>query len=113
MKSADAPKKTVFHTLRVTLPEGEELAEHARRACISVSELLRRRALGQPLPPAAAPEINVQVYGQLARLAANLNQSMKHANETGMLDKHTFLVEVSACLEEVQKLRQELIGAKK
>lgn len=112
MKSADSPRKTVFHTLRVTPAEGEELAEHARRAHVSVSELLRRRALGQPLPPAAAPEINLQAYSQLARLAANLNQSMRHANETGMLDKNTFLSTVSACLEQVQKLRQALIGAK-
>lgn len=113
MKSADAPKKTVFHTLRVTPAEGEELAEHARRACVSVSEFLRRRALGQPLPPAAAPAINVQAYTQLARLASNLNQAMHHANASGMLDKENFLTTVSACHQLVQELRQELIAAKK
>lgn len=113
MKIVDAPTRTCFHTIRVTSAEADELTEHARRACVSVSELLRRRALGQPLPPAAAPEINVQAYGQLARLAGNLNQAMRHANESGMLEKNQFLSLVSACLEQVQSLRADLIGVKK
>jgi hypothetical protein len=113
MKVVDAPKRTCFHTIRVTPDEADELAAHAKRAHISVSELLRRRSLGQPLPPAAAPELNVQAYGQLARLAANLNQSMKHANQLGVLDRHHFVTLVSDCREQVQSLRADLIGAKR
>lgn len=113
MKIAITPKRTCVHTLRVTPAEADELTDHARRACVSVSELLRRRALGLALPPAAAPEINVRAYGQLARLAGNLNQAMHHANSTGMLEKSQFLTAVAACLEQVQHLRGDLIGAKK
>lgn len=113
MKVIDAPKRTCFHTIRLTPAEADELTTHADLARISVSELLRRRALDRPLPPAAAPAINVEKYGELARLAANLNQAVKHANQLGVLDRNHFVTLVSDCREQVQNLRADLIGIKK
>jgi hypothetical protein len=113
MKVVDVPKRTCFHTIRLTSAEADELTAHADRARVSISELLRRRALDRPLPRAAAPSIIVEKYGELARLAANLNHAMKHANQLGVLDRPQFVTLVSDCLAQVQNLRKDLIGANK
>ena len=116
MKTNTEPR-TVFHTVRVTPAEGEELVEHASACGLSVSALMRRRALGQPLPPAAAPAINLAAWRELASTAANLNQIAHRLNfsaqstEPSGVALDQVMAAVAATDEKVKKLRLSLIGA--
>ena len=104
---------TCTHTLRVTPTESDELTNHAQSACISVSELLRRRALGIRLPPVAPPRLNIQIYGELAQLSADLQKALRFANEAEIQARSPFVNIVSSCLEQVNAFRLELIGVQK
>ena len=113
----NAKNRDRYQTFRVDESEARELVDHASAAGLSVSQLVRRRALGQPAPQAAAPELNRRAYQELARTAANLNQLTHHMNEarvagqTQVLD----LVQVKSLLQkalfEVSALRADLLGA--
>ena len=113
----DEKNRDRYQTFRVTEGEARELVNHASAAGLSVSQLIRRRALGQPAPQAAAPELNRIAYQELARTAANLNQIAHHLNQTQVSGRAEIfdLVQVKAlvqkALSQVAGLRADLLGA--
>lgn len=115
--NVNAENRTVFHTARFTPSEGAELVEHARATGLSVSALLRARALGHRLPSGAAPAVNLAAWRELATLAANFNQLLHRLNTAALADGQAVidLDEVKDLVtgigEKVKKVRLELIGA--
>ena len=109
--------KSVFHTLRVTPTEAAELVEHAAACGLSVSALLRARALGHPLPKGSAPAVNLTAWRELSGLAGRLNQIAHHANEQRVIEGNAVLdlVQVQQLLVKtlstLQLVRQQLLGA--
>ncbi len=95
-----------------------ELAEVRQRTSASgtpsVADYLRRCALGQSLPIAApaVPALNRQAWGELSKLAGNVNVLGKHVNAGNVLagpavgDLFRLLREVHAA---VQTLRRALL----
>ncbi|GIK26486.1 MAG: hypothetical protein BroJett006_27320 [Betaproteobacteria bacterium] len=103
--------------VRVSSEERLALEELARAARLPLSLLVRNAALGlkiEPAPP-AAPEVNIEKYGELARLAGNLNQLTRHMNEGHILASDSQRLDLqdvlSRTLINVQHLRRELLGA--
>lgn len=101
---------------RVNADELNQLRERARAARLPLSILVRNAALGLEIAAAAptAPEINIEKYSELARLAANLNQLTRHLNEGHIVaterEKLDFIDSLSMTLTNVQHLRRELLG---
>jgi hypothetical protein len=105
--------------VRVSSEERLALEERARAARLPLSLLVRNAALGLEIVPAAptAPEINIEKYGELARLAGNLNQVTHHLNAGHIVaterEKLDLLDRLSMILANVQNLRRDLLGAGK
>lgn len=81
------PKKTspqlrdTFFQVRLTVVERAELEQQAAHFDITLSELLRRRALGRRLPlPKAEEKANATMATALLRIGVNLNQIAKNMN---------------------------------
>lgn len=81
------PKKNIedLHchsaSVRFTTAEYVRLQHTARSMNISVSEFIRRRALGHRLPPVSSDqELIAKLTNALLRLGVNLNQVAKIAN---------------------------------
>lgn len=103
--------------VRVSPGEREELEQLARAARLPLSLLVRNAALGlkiEPAPP-AAPEVNIEKYGELARMVSNLNQLTRHLNEGHIVASDSQRLDLqdvlSQALINVQHLRRELLGA--
>jgi hypothetical protein len=105
--------------VRVSSEERLALEERARAARLPLSLLVRNAALGLEIVPAAptAPEINIEKYGELARLAGNLNQVTHHLNAGHIVaterEKLDLLDRLSMILANVQNRRRDLLGAGK
>ena len=116
MKS-ESENRTAWKTVRFTDQEAEEVDQHAAACGLSASELIRRRVLGQRLPKGSAPEMNLLAWRELAHLAANVNQLLKHLNEqrAGIGRALVDLLQVKALVQKVDaaiyKLRLQLLGA--
>ena len=114
----DSQARDHFHTSRLTKSESAELAEHAAAAGLSVSQLVRKRALGQPAPQAAAPPANLKMYDELAGTASNLNQLTHHLNQVQVagqaqvIDLAATRALLQKLLFEVAQLRADLLGGK-
>lgn len=104
---------------RVNTDELSQLRERARVARLPMSILVRNAALGLEIVPAAptAPEINIEKYSELARLAGNLNQLTHHLNAGHIVaterERMDLLDKLSMILTNVQNLRRDLLGAGK
>jgi hypothetical protein len=72
------------------------------------AEWLRTAALSRRLPPPPVSAINRAQYVELARLAANLNQLTRLANEGQRVTVSSGLLE--RLLSETQRLRLALLG---
>lgn len=114
---SEGENRTVFHTVRLTESEAEEVVAHAEASGLSISALIRYRLLGRPLPMGSAPAINLVAWRDLAPLTSNLNQMTVHANHQRLTDSISILdlVQVKSLLaklsDQVQKIRILLIGA--
>ena len=99
-------------TIGVRLNRTEWECIHSISSCAGVAPTtwLRIAALGRTAPKAPVPEINRQAYGELARLAGNLNQMMRmiHSGDVCKMDNFQ-LPELQRL---VQRLRLELLGVK-
>ena len=68
-------------TVLYTMQERAELEARARALGLSLSEYIRRRTLGVPLPPQSADrETRDKLATSLLRIGVNLNQITKHMN---------------------------------
>ncbi len=94
--------------VRVTDAEYAALRAKAEAFHITPAQWLRDAALKRRLPPLPVPTINVEEYGKLARLSANLNQLMRlaHAGRVTGLDEAV----LQQLGEEVSRLRLALLG---
>ncbi|PAP74563.1 plasmid mobilization protein [Rubrivirga marina] len=76
-KPEEGPKVQVG--FQVTSVERDQIREAASQAGLSVSEFLRRRALGRPVVPLA----DAAARKALRRIGVNLNQLVRRANAGG------------------------------
>jgi hypothetical protein len=86
--------------------ERSHLQAKASQVGLGLSAFIREAALGKPIK--ALPAVNAERWGELARVAANLNQIARHLNEGRAHGVDASLI--SELLAQVQALRQELIG---
>lgn len=103
--------------IRVSDDERQQLAASAAAARVPLSLFLRNAGLGleiQPAPP-AAPEVNIEVYRELARLAGNFNQFQKSINDgraaVGLAVALDGIDQIQKIGEQLQVLRLQLLGA--
>ena len=72
------------------------------------AQWLREAALTRRLPSPPVPAINREQYAELARLAANLNQLSRKANEGQAVTLSDALLKLM--IEETKRLRLALLG---
>lgn len=94
--------------VRVTDAEYAVLREKAETLHIPPAHWLREAALKRRLPSAPVPAINIEEYGKLARLSANLNQLVRLAHEGRVVTINAALIH--QLLDEVARLRLALLG---
>jgi translation initiation factor IF-2 len=95
-------------SVRVSASEYTELREKAKTMGFTPAQWLREAGLARPLPLPPVPAVNREEYAELARLAADVSELTRQANE----GKQTAVT--SAFLEqlttEVKQLRFALLG---
>lgn len=118
--SLDSDSETLdcYQTYRSTFSEAETLKADAAAAGISVSALTRARVHGHAAPVAAAPPVNLQLYGSLKHTTDNFNQMTKNSNFQ-VLTSQKDVVDFAICISLLQKmdvqvsaLRADLLGAR-
>ena len=95
--------------VRVSAEEYAALRARAEQMGMTPARWLREAALSRRLPSPPVPPINREQYAELARLAANLNQLTRLANEGRPVTVADALLQRLA--GEVGRLRLALIGA--
>ena len=90
-KPEEGPKVQVG--FQVTSVERDRIREAASQAGLSVSEFLRRRALGRPVVPLA----DAAARKALRRVGVNLNQLVRRANSGGATE-----AEARAAIDDVR-----------
>jgi len=97
-------------TIGVRVSPSEYVALKIKTEALSVTpaQWLRQAALSRRLPSPPVPAINREEYANLARLAANLNQLAKAANEGRNVVVNDGLME--RLTAEVNRLRLGLLG---
>jgi len=94
--------------VRVTDAEYAALREKAETLHITPAQWLRDAALKRRLPSPPAPAINIEEYGKLARLSANLNQLVRAVNEGRPVTINEDMLR--HLMAEVSRLRLALLG---
>ena len=108
-RGAAADIRTATIGVRVSASEYAALRHKADLIAMSPAQWLREAALTRRLPPAPVAAINREQYAELARLAANLNQLTRLANEGDRVTVSTALLD--RIKTELSRLRLELLGA--
>jgi hypothetical protein len=94
--------------VRVSSSEYARLRAKAAQLQITPAQWLREAALTRRLPSPPVAAVNREQYAELARLAANLNQLARLANEGGRVRvADALLAEMTL---EVKRLRLALLG---
>lgn len=109
-------KRDRLVTVRLTIDEHAELAQHAKLAGISMSQLLRFRVLGLDEPKARVPALNIEAWHDFGRALGNLNQLVHHLNQQAKTGAAVVeFIKVKTVIDElvgmVKSLRRMLIGA--
>lgn len=74
-KKSDAEKRSQVVNMRFTLAEHEHLRAQAESAGLSVSDYVRRRAIGYTVPPAPSRATSdPALLSELNRIGVNVNQ---------------------------------------
>ena len=105
-----ADLRTATIGVRVSAAEYALLRERAASMQMKPAQWLRTAALSRRLPPPPVAAINREQYAELARLAANLNQLTRLANEGQQVTIAPALL--AQLLAETQRLRLLLLGVK-
>ena len=107
-KGDPAAVRTSTIGVRVSEDEYAALRTKAVQMGMTPAQWLRQAALTRRLPSPPVPAINREHYAELARLAANLNQLSRLANQgQSVTVDQSFL---QALATEVSQLRLALIG---
>lgn len=101
--------RTATIGVRVSAAEYAALRIKAEAMAMTPAQWLREAALTRRLPSPPVSAINREQYAELARLAANLNQLTRLANEGDRVTVATALL--TKIKSELSRLRLELIGA--
>lgn len=109
-KGDPADVRTITIGVRVSPAEDALLSERAAYMQMKPAQWLREAALSRRLPSPPVAAINREQYVELARLAANLNQLTRLANEGRKVTVADALL--VRLLAETQRLRQALLGVK-
>ena len=107
-KSDPAAVRAATIGVRVSAAEYAALRAKAEQMGITPAQFLRDAALKRRLPSPPVPAVNRAEYAELARLAANLNQLTRAANEGRPVTVAEALLERLA--GEVSRLRLALLG---
>ena len=94
--------------VRVSPDEFAALRTKAEHMSMTPAQWLREAALTRRLPSPPIPAINREQYAELARLAANLNQLSRKANEGQAVTISDALLKL--IIEETKRLRLALLG---
>jgi hypothetical protein len=94
--------------VRVSPDEFSALRTKAAQMSMTPAQWLREAALTRRLPSPPVPAINREQYAELARLAANLNQLSRKANEGQAVTISDALLKLM--IEETKRLRLALLG---
>lgn len=108
-KAAPADLRASTIGVRVSDAEHDALRAKAEAMGMAPAQWLRQAALSRRLPSPPVPMINRAQYAELARLAANLNQLAKAANEGRAVTVNDALLQRLSA--ETGKLRLALICA--
>jgi hypothetical protein len=100
--------RTATIGVRVSPGEYEALRAKASAMGMAPAEWLRHAALDRRLPSPPVPAVNVAQYGELGRLAGNLNQALRLVHGGQLPEGLQPLLE--ALGEEVRQLRLALLG---
>jgi len=108
---SDIERRTGSITVAINQIESDQLFMKCEEAGMDAPSYLRAAALGNHI--LAVPAINREKYVELARLAGNLNQLMRHiqAGTGGIVHGDQLLPALDKLRAEVQALRQSLLGA--
>lgn len=71
-------RRSHTHGLRLSPKEKKELEQRAERAGVTLSDYIRRRALGQKI----ATKVEEEAINQIRRVGVNLNQIARWANQS-------------------------------
>lgn len=107
-KNAPGTVRAITIGVRVAPAEHATLKAKADAMGVTPAQWLRQAALSRRLPSPPVPPINLAQYASLARLAANLNQLAKAANEGRAVTVNNGLIENLSA--EVKLLRLALLG---
>lgn len=94
------------HRLNVFFSDAEyaDLLSRVKKKS-QLSSYVRRQAIGGKTQlSVVVPEINVQAYSELARVAGNLNQISRKLNSSDIID-------LSLLLSELESFRKALVGS--
>lgn len=80
-KKAPEERRSLTHGLRLSPREKEELEQRAEKAGLSLSEYLRKRALGKPVKT----KVDGKALKEMNRIGVNLNQLARAANRGDVL----------------------------
>ena len=108
-RGAVADVRTSTIGVRVSSAEYAALRMRAEAMAMTPAQWLREAALTRRLPSPPVSTVNREQYAELARLAANLNQLTRMANEGDGVTVATALL--TKIKSELSRLRLELIGA--
>ena len=82
-KRNDGAVRTIAWSVRFAVDECDQLKEKAYQAHTSVSEFIRRAALGRKvISPPPPPAVNIQTYRELSSIGNNLNQLVAAVNRS-------------------------------
>ena len=95
-------------SVRLNAAEWDNIRRKADAAGLTPTAWMRLAALSRQLPRQCIPEINREAYAKLAKLAGNLNQLARAANEGRAVVSFPVL---KATYDQVKRLRLELLGA--
>jgi hypothetical protein len=107
-KGDPAAVRTATIGVRVSASEYAALRAKAAQLHMTPAQWLREAALARRLPSPPVAAINREQYAELARLAANLNQLARLANEGGRVTVADGLLARTAI--EAKRLRLALLG---
>ena len=106
-KGNPAAVRSITIGVRVNTSERETLNKKAKYMGMSPGQWLRTAALHRKLPPPPVPEANREAYGELTRLAVNINQLAHAANEGRAVVSSSLLLGVR---KEIILLQRALLG---